>query len=114
MINAEEYIVRQMQQRGIEIGSSKLINIIVRRITNANGTVTLNSATFEAYNQFWFLINANELPIGTRITSDTNVVYLETNSNELIEEFWGKIEIQLPQTFTGSMCQAIFYQVLPK
>ena len=114
MINIEDYVERQMKRREIVIGYARMLPIVVRRITNSAGLVLVNSIEYDAYNQFWFLVNAFELPLGTRITSDTNVVLIETHTNDLIEEFWGKIHIQLPESFTGSICQALFYQVLPK
>lgn len=114
MINLEDYVERQMKRRGIEIAYARMLPIIVRRITNSSGVVISNRIEYDAYNQYWFLANAFELPIGTRITSDTNVVLIEAHTNDLIEEFWGKIEIQLPDSFTGSICQALFYQVIPK
>jgi hypothetical protein len=114
MINIEDYVERQMRRRGIEIGYARMLPIVVRRIVNSSGSVLVNSIEYEAYNQYWFLANAYELPIGTRITSDTNVLLLESHSNDLIEEFWGKIKIELPNSFTGTICQALFYQVLPK
>lgn len=114
MINIEDYVERQMQRRGIEIAYARTMPVVVRRITDANGNVLSRSAEFDAYNQYWFLANAYELPIGTRITSDTQVMLLEAHSADNIEEFWGRIKIELPASFTGSICQALFYQVLPK
>ncbi|OJW79564.1 MAG: hypothetical protein BGO69_12605 [Bacteroidetes bacterium 46-16] len=114
MINLEDYVERQMRRRGIEIAYARTLPVVVRRIADSTGTVLSNSIEFDAYNQFWFLANSFELPIGTRITSDTNVMLLEAHSSDIIEEFWGKIKIQLPNSFTGSLCQALFYQVLPK
>lgn len=114
MINIEEYVERQMNRRSIEISYARMLPIVVRRIVDAGGSVLVNSGEYDAYNQYWFLANAYELPLGTRITSDTNVVLIETHTNDLIEEFWGKIKIELPASFTGSICQALFYQVLPK
>jgi hypothetical protein len=114
MINIEDYVERQMKRRGIEIAYARMIPVVVRRITSSDGTLISDSITYEAYNQYWFLVNAFELPIGTRITSDTNVMLIETHSDDLIEEFWGKITLQLPAGFAGTMCQALFYQVLPK
>jgi hypothetical protein len=108
MINIEDYVERQMRRRGIEIGYARMLPIVVRRIVNSSGSVLVNSIEYEAYNQYWFLANAYELPIGTRITSDTNVLLLESHSNDLIEEFWGKIKIELPNSFTGTICQALF------
>ena len=114
MINIEDYVERQMKRRGIEIAYARTFPVVVRRITNSSNVVVVNSIEYEAYNQYWFLVNAFELPIGTRITSDTNVMLIETHSNDVIEEFWGKIKIELPASFTGTLCQALFYQVLPK
>lgn len=114
MINLEDYVERQMKRRGIEIAYARTMPVVVRRIADGTGSVLSNSIEFDAYNQFWFLVNAFELPIGTRITSDTNVMLLEAHSSDIIEEFWGKIHIQLPDSFTGSICQALFYQVIPK
>ncbi len=114
MINIEDYVERQMRRRGIEIAYARTLPIVVRRITDDLGNVITSSITYEAYNQYWFLVNAFELPVGTRITSDTNVMLIEAHSNDVIEEFWGKINIKLPASFTGSLCQALFYQVLPK
>ncbi|GAA4457046.1 hypothetical protein [Rurimicrobium arvi] len=114
MINIEDYVERQMKRRGIEIAYARTMPVVVRRITDASGAVLSNSIEFDAYNQYWFLVNAFELPLGTRITSDTNVMLLEAHSGDVIEEFWGRITIQLPDSFTGSLSQALFYQVLPK
>jgi hypothetical protein len=114
MINIEDYVARQMKLRGIDINYVRILAVVVRRMTDSTGAVIANSTEIDAYNQFYFLANAYELPIGTRITSDSNVVLLETHSNDLIEEFSGKITIELPKDFTGSICQALFYQVLPK
>lgn len=113
MISIEDYVERQMKRRAMEIAYARMLPIVVRRIVDGSGNVLVNSVEYEAYNQFWFLANAYELPIGTRITSDTNVVLIETHTNDLVEEFWGKIKIELPSSFTGSICQALFYQVLP-
>lgn len=114
MINLEDYVERQMQRRGVEISYARTIPVVVRRITDATGAVISSSTEIEAYNQHWFLANAFELPIGTRISSDTNLVLLEAHSVDIIEEFWGKIRIELPSSFTGNLCQVLFYQVLPK
>lgn len=113
MINVEDYVERQMRRRGMEIAYARMLPVVVRRITDSTGKVLNNSMDFEAYNQYWFLVNAYELPVGTRITSDTNVLLLEAHTNDTMEEFWGKIKIQLPDSFTGSLCQALFYQVIP-
>lgn len=114
MINLEDYVERQMKRRGMEIAYARTLPIVIRRITDGTGNVIANSMEYDAYNQYWFLANAFELPIGTRITSDTNVMLIETHTNDVIEEFWGKIKIQLPDSFTGALAQALFYQVLPK
>ena len=114
MINIEDYVERQMKRRAMDIAYARMLPIVVRRIVDGSGNVLVNSVEFEAYNQYWFLANAYELPIGTRITSDTNVVLIETHTSDLVEEFWGKIKIELPSSFTGSICQALFYQVLAK
>lgn len=114
MINIEDYVERQMKRRAIDIAYARTMPVVVRRITDTTGSVISNSIEFDAYNQFWFLANSFELPIGTRITSDTNVMLIEAHSNDNVEEFWGKIKIELPDGFTGTLCQALFYQVLPK
>ncbi|OSZ81918.1 hypothetical protein CAP35_01210 [Chitinophagaceae bacterium IBVUCB1] len=114
MINIEDYAERQMRRRGMEIAYARILPVVVRRITDNNGQVLVNSMEFDAYNQYWYLVNAYELPVGTRITSDTHVVLLETHTNDTMEEFSGKIKIQLPVSFTGHVCQALFYQVLVK
>ena len=113
MINIEDYVERQMKRRKIDIAYARTLPISVRRITDSNGAIISNSIVFDAYNQFWFLANAFELPIGTRITSDTNVMLIEAHTNDNIEEFWGKIAIELPESFIGTLCQALFYQVIP-
>ena len=103
-----------MQRRSMDIAYARTLPVVVRRITDSGGAVITNSMEYDAYNQSWFLINAFELPIGTRITSDTNVMLIEAHSSDVIEEFSGKIKIELPASFTGSLCQALFYQVLTK
>ena len=114
MINIEDYVERQMKRRAVDIAYARTMPVVVRRITDNSGALISNSIEFDAYNQFWFLANSFELPIGTRITSDTNVMLIEAHSSDNVEEFWGKIKIELPGDFTGSLCQALFYQVLPK
>ncbi len=114
MINIEDYAERQMRRRGMEITYARMLPVVVRRIADNNGQVLVNSMEFDAYNQYWYLVNAYELPVGTRITSDTHVTLLETHTNDTMEEFSGKIKIELPASFTGNVCQALFYQVLVK
>ena len=114
MINVEDYVERQMRRREMDIAYARIIPVVVRRVVDGTGKVLSNSIEFDAYNQYWYLVNAYELPIGTRITSDTNVLLLEAHTNDTMEEFWGKITIQLPGSFTGNLCQALFYQVIPK
>jgi hypothetical protein len=98
----------------MEITYARTLPVVVRKVMGAGGTVLRDSMEYDAGNQLWFLVNAFELPIGTRITSDTNVMLIEAHSNDVIEEFSGKISIALPASFTGSLCQALFYQVLIK
>lgn len=113
MINIEDYVERQMKRRGIEIAYARILPVVVRKQLDSSGSILVDSMDFDAFNQYWFLVNAFELPIGTRITSDSNVMLLEAHSNDTIEEFQGKITIALPASFTGTLCQALFYQVLP-
>lgn len=128
MIEQLSYIHRQLEERGEGIAFERLLNVRVRKVTVKDqdfGSPTYGnvlSVTMEkyilAYGQYYFLLNASQLPIGTKIVSDTNVLWIEDGMpDDMVEEFSGNIEIRLPLNTLATengIKQVLFYQVIPK
>jgi hypothetical protein len=94
MLDPISYIKEQMAQREITIDLHRFKKIVTH--------VGLNRYEVEAYNEFLFLSNASQLPIGTRIISDTNIIEigLEHSLSESLEEFSGLVVIHIPEQLT--------------
>lgn len=114
MIEHLQYIRRQLAQRGEQIDFERLYNVKVRKVEYAQG-VFVAERYVPAYNQYLFLINTGALPVGTKITGDTNVVWIEPGTpQDLIEEFSGLIHIDVPPAaMNADICQVLFYEVVP-
>lgn len=128
MIEQLSYIHRQLEERKEAIAFERLLNVRVRKLTiedkdfESPSFGAILSTTMEhqiiAYGQYYFLLNASQLPIGTKITSDTNVLWIEDGMpDDMVEEFSGNIEIVLPLNTIAAangIKQVLFYQVIPK
>lgn len=128
MIEQLSYIHRQLEERGEGIAFERLLNVRVRKVTvkdqdfGSPSYGAVLSVTMEkyilAYGQYYFLLNASQLPIGTKIVSDTNVLWIEDGMpDDMVEEFSGNIEIRLPLSTLATengIKQVLFYQVIPK
>ena len=127
MIEQLTYIRRQLEERGEQIAFERLLNVKVRKVSIRNydpATQTVQPYLYKsmerfiaAYGQYYFLLNAAQLPVGTRITSDTNVLFIEEGlPADMVDEFSGTIQITLPpdciEEDTG-LKQVLFYQVIP-
>lgn len=127
MIEQLTYIKRQLEERGEQIRFERLLNVKVRKISIHNPDPLTQGNTpylyqkaerfIAAYGQYYFLLNAGQLPEGTKITSDSNVLLIEEGMPEnMVDEFSGTIEITIPaESIIGDtgIVQVLFYQVIP-
>ncbi len=90
MLDPITYIKEQLAQREIPIELHKF-----KKVVTHDG---LNRYEVPAYNELLFLTNAAQLPIGTRIVSDTNIIQIgpEHAQSEALEEFSGLVAITIP------------------
>ena len=116
MIEQLTYIHRQMQQRGIEVDYESQYDFT---LTGEEG----GERQLDFQNQFLFLLNKAALPIGTSIISDTNSIVVEglNVSPDNVEEFAGRININLPDTKADGtsltrddVFNFLFYHIIPK
>ncbi len=116
MIEQLTYIHRQMLQRGIEVDYESLYDFT---LTGEEG----GEMQIDFQNQFLFLLNKSTLPIGTSIISDSNSIVVEglNVSPDNVEEFRGRININLPDTKADGkpltrddVYNFLFYHIIPK
>lgn len=94
MLDPITYIKEQLAQREISIELHRFKKIVTH--------ASLNRYEVQAYNELLFLTNAERLPIGTRIISDTNIIEIgpEHALSEGLEEFSGLVVILIPSHVT--------------
>lgn len=94
MLDPITYIKEQLAQREIPIELHRFKKIVTH--------VGSNRYEVQAYNELLFLTNAEKLPIGTRIISDTNIIEIgpEHAFSEGLEEFSGLVVIVIPSHVT--------------
>lgn len=95
MLDPITYIKEQLAQRQITLELHQF-----RKVVTSPGT---RRYEVPAYNELLFLTNAAQLPIGTRIVSDTNIIEIgpEHALSEALEEFSGLVAITLPAHLTS-------------
>jgi hypothetical protein len=90
MLDPITYIKEQLAQREISIELHQFKKVVTH----------LGVSRYEvpAYNELLFLTNAAQLPVGTRIVSDTNIIQIgpEHAQSEALEEFSGLVAITIP------------------
>lgn len=90
------FIQQQLKQRNVETALQQFFKL------------TLDAGTsyyqFYAYNQWLFLTNPQQLPMGTLIHSDcrAKVIPPDINSLEALEDYTGTISIHFPEPLTES------------
>ncbi len=84
------FIHQQLTQREIQIELQLFVSVA--------SSPAQNRYEISAYNELLFLTNAQSLPAGTRIISDTNSLEISSDqsSMEALEEFSGLVVIELP------------------
>jgi len=94
MLEAITYIKEQLAQREIPIALHRFKKVITQ-----SGQ---NRYEVPAYNELLFLTNAPELPLRTKIISDSNIIEIgpEHAYSESLEEFSGLVAIVLPNNLT--------------
>ncbi len=94
MLEAISYIKEQLAQREIPIALQRFKKLVTQ--------AGQNRYEINAYNELLFLTNAPELPLGTKIISDSNIIEIgpEHASSESLEEFSGLVAIVLPNNLT--------------
>ena len=116
MIEQMNYIHRQMAQRGIEVDYEAEYDFTLTGEENGEREL-------DYQNQYLFLLNKAALPVGTSIISDTNsIVVAGMNvSPDNVEEFSGRININLPDTKVDGtpltrtdIYNFQFYHIIPK
>ena len=116
MIEQLTYIHRQMKQRGIEVDYESQYDFT---LTGEEG----GERELDFQNQFLFLLNKASLPIGTSIISDTNSIVVEglNVSTDNVEEFSGRININLPEKKADGtdltrddVFNFLFYHIIPR
>jgi hypothetical protein len=90
MLDPITYIKEQLAQREISIELHQFKKVV----THAGAS----RYEVPAYNELLFLTNAAQLPVGTRIVSDTNIIQIgpEHAQSEALEEFSGLVAITIP------------------
>ena len=95
MLDPITYIKEQLAQREITLELHQFRKVVT----------SPDARRYEvpAYNELLFLTNAAQLPIGTRIVSDTNIIEIgpEHALSEALEEFSGLVAITLPAQLTS-------------
>jgi hypothetical protein len=116
MIEQLTYIRRQMEQRGITVDYEAQYDFTLTGDENGERQLDFQ-------NQFMFLLNKSALPVGTSIISDTNSMVVEglNVSSDNVEEFSGRININLPDTKADGtpltrddVYNFLFYHIIPK
>lgn len=90
MIDHLNHIHQQCKQREITIALQRFKNLVTK---TGQKRYEVNS-----YNERLFLTNADILPVGTRIISDSNSLEISANQQamEALEEFSGLVSVELP------------------
>jgi len=89
MFDQLKFIKEQLAQRGKEISFQQ-----TRHLAMETGVTRMEIG---AYNQHWYLASLTAIPIGTTISSDTNVLVVSQGMNpESLHEFTGQLIIELP------------------
>ena len=89
MFDQLKFIKEQLAQRGKEISFQQTKHIVLEA-----GATRMEIG---AYNQHWYLSRLDGIPVGTTITSDTNIIVVSGGMNpESLHEFSGQIIIELP------------------
>ena len=116
MIEQLTYIRRQMEQRGITVDYESQYDFTLTGDENGERQLDFQ-------NQFLFLLNKADLPIGTSIISDTNSIVVEglNVSPDNVEEFSGRININLPDKKADGTALSrddiynfLFYHIIPR
>jgi len=94
-------IYEHIQKRVTELGFA---NYSIQPVLLKTSTGKLTYELY-AYNELYFLMG--QIPIGTRIISDTNAIQTDSNFNSSalkpFYEFSGFIEVQLPEETTNAI-----------
>jgi hypothetical protein len=89
MFDQLKFIKEQLSQRGKEISFQQ-----TRHLAMETGVTRMEIG---AYNQHWYLASLTAIPVGTNISSDTNVLVVSQGMNpESLHEFTGQLSIELP------------------
>ncbi len=89
MFDQLKFIIEQLAQRGKEISFQQ-----TRHLMLEGGVSRMEIG---AYNQHWYLTSISAIPIGTTISSDTNVLVVSQGMNtDSLHEFTGQLIIELP------------------
>lgn len=89
MFDQLKFIKEQLAQRGKEISFQQTKHIVLE--------AGVTRMEIGAYNQHWYLSRLDGIPIGTTITSDTNIIVVSGGMNsESLHEFTGQLIIELP------------------
>lgn len=89
MFDQLKFIIEQLAQRGKQISFQQNKHIVLE--------AGVTRMEISAYNQHWYLRRLDGIPIGTTITSDTNIIVISNGMNpESLHEFSGQIIIELP------------------
>src|SRR6478672_11816261 len=101
------YIHRQLAQRGEVVEYEAVENM---KLAGDQKHYFINGV-----NKHLFILNLKDLPIGTRIISDTNITITEgsTVPADRIEEYNGWIHLELPGgVVAGQIYNVLFYRVV--
>jgi hypothetical protein len=89
MFDQLKFIKEQLAQRGKEISFQQTRHLMLE--------AGVRRMEIGAYNQHWYLASLNAIPVGTTISSDTNVLVVSQGMNpESLHEFTGQLIIELP------------------